>query len=48
MNGIGADPLHGVRATVLYREHYLLLTPADGGLARRASIGWAEAARRET
>lgn len=41
---IDAEPLHGVRATVLYRERYLLLTPSDGELAKRANVGWAEAA----
>jgi DNA-binding transcriptional LysR family regulator len=41
---IDAEPLHGVRTTVLYRERYLLLTPSDGELATRSSVGWAEAA----
>ncbi|MGH3975824.1 MAG: LysR family transcriptional regulator substrate-binding protein [Pseudonocardiaceae bacterium] len=33
-----------MRATVLYRERYLLLTPSDGELATRVNVGWAEAA----
>ncbi|MGH3870991.1 MAG: LysR family transcriptional regulator [Pseudonocardiaceae bacterium] len=41
---IDAEALHGVRATALYRESYLLLTPSDGELAGRACVGWAEAA----
>jgi DNA-binding transcriptional LysR family regulator len=32
----------GVRADPLYRERYLLLTPDDGPLAGRATVGWAE------
>jgi DNA-binding transcriptional LysR family regulator len=38
------EPLRHVRAFPLYRERYLLLTPADGRLGARESITWAEAA----
>jgi len=38
------DPLGPVRGTTLYRERYLLLTPADGRFARRGEVGWAELA----
>ena len=38
------EPLHRVRATTLYEERYILLTPADGPFAGRRDVGWAEAA----
>lgn len=41
---VDTAPLHGVRATVLYRERYLLLTPSDGELAKQGEVGWAQAA----
>lgn len=33
-----------MRATTLYEERYILLTPADGPFAARRSVHWAEAA----
>ena len=38
------EPLHGVRATTLYHESYILLTPATGPFAGRHEVGWAAAA----
>lgn len=38
------EPLHGVRSVPLYHERYVLLTPADGPLAGKASVAWADAA----
>ncbi len=34
----------GSRVVPLYRERYLLLTPADGGLGERAEVTWADVA----
>ncbi|PSK99921.1 DNA-binding transcriptional LysR family regulator [Murinocardiopsis flavida] len=44
MTYVDDEELSGVRATPLYDERYLLLTPNDGALAHRASVGWAEVA----
>jgi DNA-binding transcriptional LysR family regulator len=45
MTYLDGEPLgEGVRTVPLYRERYLLLTPDDGELGARASVGWAEAA----
>lgn len=42
---IDGEPLGaGVRTVPLYRERYLLLTPADSPLAERAGAGWDEVA----
>jgi DNA-binding transcriptional LysR family regulator len=38
------EPLRHVRTLPLYRERYLLLTPADGPHGSAATIGWATAA----
>ena len=38
------EPLHGVRSTPLYKERYILLTPADGPFTRKAKVTWKEAA----
>jgi DNA-binding transcriptional LysR family regulator len=38
------EPVTRMRALPLYREHYILLTPADGPFAGRDSVTWAEAA----
>ena len=38
------EPLHGVRTIPLYRERYLLVTPADGLFGQRTEVGWAETA----
>jgi len=38
------EPLSHVRAIPLYREQYLLITPAGGPLARRNRVSWREAA----
>jgi len=38
------EPLAHVRTVPLYREQYVLLTPAEGVLARRASVTWREVA----
>ncbi|MEV0616243.1 LysR family transcriptional regulator [Nonomuraea sp. NPDC050404] len=38
------EDLGEVRATPLYEERYLLLTPSDGGLADRRVVRWAEVA----
>lgn len=39
-----SEPLKGVRALVLYEEHYVLLTGAEGPLAGRDEVTWVEAA----
>jgi len=44
MTYVDGEPLGSVRVVPLYRERYLLLTPADGEFAERDSVGWAEAA----
>jgi DNA-binding transcriptional LysR family regulator len=41
---LDSEPLQGVRTLPLYRERYVLLTPARGPLGDQASVGWAEAA----
>ena len=38
------EPLSHVRSVPLYREFYVLITPADGPVADRASMSWREAA----
>jgi DNA-binding transcriptional LysR family regulator len=38
------EPLSRVRTIPLYREQYLLITPADGPLACRARVTWHDAA----
>jgi DNA-binding transcriptional LysR family regulator len=38
------EPLSRVRAIPLYREQYLLITPADGPLAGRPRVSWHDAA----
>jgi DNA-binding transcriptional LysR family regulator len=38
------EPLVHLRSLPLYRERYLLLTPADGRFGERASVTWREAA----
>jgi DNA-binding transcriptional LysR family regulator len=38
------EPLVDVDARPLWRERYLLLTPADGPFGARTTVGWAEAA----
>jgi DNA-binding transcriptional LysR family regulator len=38
------EPLVHVRSVSLYRERYVLVTPADGPLASRESVTWREAA----
>jgi DNA-binding transcriptional LysR family regulator len=38
------EPLARMRTLPLYREHYILLTPADGPFAGRRSVTWREAA----
>jgi DNA-binding transcriptional LysR family regulator len=45
MTYVDGEPLGSVRTVPLYRERYLLLTPADGEFADRASVGWAELAK---
>jgi DNA-binding transcriptional LysR family regulator len=37
------EPLKRVRTTPLYREEYVLLVPETSRLAKRKSVGWAEA-----
>jgi DNA-binding transcriptional LysR family regulator len=39
-----SEPLKGVRTLVLYEEHYVLLTGADGPFAGRDEVTWSEAA----
>ncbi|MDB5360923.1 MAG: LysR family transcriptional regulator [Rhodospirillales bacterium] len=38
------EPVTRMRTLPLYREHYILLTPADGPFAGRDSVAWSEAA----
>ena len=38
------EPVGDLRTTALWHEHYLLLTPADGPLARAPTVPWAAAA----
>jgi DNA-binding transcriptional LysR family regulator len=38
------EPLHGVHGTPLYKERYILLTPADGPFTKKAKVAWQEAA----
>jgi DNA-binding transcriptional LysR family regulator len=38
------EPLHGVRASALYTERYILLTPEAGPFAGRVHVTWREAA----
>ena len=40
-----SEPLNGVRTLVLYEEHYVLLTGAEGPLAGCDEVTWAEAAQ---
>ncbi|MDP9844822.1 LysR family transcriptional regulator [Streptosporangium lutulentum] len=44
MTYLDDEELCGVRATPLYEERYLLLTPDDGELADRTVVRWAEVA----
>ncbi|GLY38054.1 LysR family transcriptional regulator [Amycolatopsis sp. NBRC 101858] len=44
MTYVDDDELGAVRVRPLYEERYLLLTPDDGRLAERESVGWAEVA----
>lgn len=44
MTYVDGEPLGSVRTVALYRERYLLLTPADSKFAARDSVGWAELA----
>lgn len=44
MTYVDGEPLGAVRTVPLYREQYLLLTPADSALAGRSRIAWAELA----
>ncbi len=44
MTYIDGEPLGTVRVVPLYRERYLLLTPADGRFAHHQTVGWAELA----
>jgi DNA-binding transcriptional LysR family regulator len=39
---VDGEPLGAVRTMPLYRERYLLLTPADGPFAEHTSVAWAE------
>lgn len=39
---VDGEPLGAARSTALYRERYLLLTPADGPFAAHTQVGWAE------
>lgn len=45
MTYVDGEPLGTVRSIPLYRERYLLLTPAEGEFAGRDLVGWAEAAK---
>lgn len=38
------EPVGDVRTTPLWREHYLILTPADGPLSGAPTVSWAAAA----
>lgn len=42
---LDSEPLTGVRPLPLYRERYVLLTPADGPFGRARRVRWADAAR---
>jgi len=44
MTYVDGEPLGPVRTVPLYREQYLLLTPAGSALAGRSRVGWAELA----
>ncbi|HWM01952.1 MAG TPA: LysR family transcriptional regulator [Actinophytocola sp.] len=44
MTYIDGEPLGTVRVVPLYRERYMLLTPADGQFANHDSVGWEELA----
>jgi DNA-binding transcriptional LysR family regulator len=44
MTYIDGEPLGTVRVVPLYRERYLLLTPADGPFADHETVGWEELA----
>ncbi|TWH04909.1 DNA-binding transcriptional LysR family regulator [Nocardioides sp. J9] len=44
MTYVDGEPLGPVRVVPLYRERYLLLTPADGALGRRDGADWSDAA----
>ncbi|UJW29684.1 LysR family transcriptional regulator [Saccharothrix sp. AJ9571] len=44
MTYVDDEELGNVRVRPLYEERYLLLTPEDGELAGRDSVGWAEVA----
>jgi len=44
MTYIDGEPLGTVRVVPLYRERYLLLTPADGRFAQHETVGWDELA----
>jgi len=41
---LDAEPLDGVTSLPLYREHYVLLTPAGGPFHGRTQVAWREAA----
>jgi len=41
---LDSEPLTGVRALPIYRERYVLLTPADGPLGAATQATWAEVA----
>lgn len=41
---LDSEPLAGVRTLPIYRERYVLLTPADGPLGEADTATWAEAA----
>ena len=43
MTYLDNEPLRGVRATPLYTESYILLTPTDGPFAGRRQVTWREA-----
>jgi DNA-binding transcriptional LysR family regulator len=44
MTYIDGEPLGTVRVVPLYRERYMLLTPADGRFAEHDTVGWEELA----
>ncbi|MGQ0573098.1 MAG: LysR family transcriptional regulator [Pseudonocardia sp.] len=44
MSYVDGEPLGPVRTVPLYRERYLLLTPAESPLARRRRVEWADLA----
>ncbi|MBM7519026.1 LysR family transcriptional regulator [Nocardioides nitrophenolicus] len=45
MTYVDGEPLGRVRVVPLYRERYLLLTPADGPHGAADAVSWADAAR---